>query len=150
MSKSTRVSTKDINSRGFAPHGAMDLVVSDRLNVIEAEGPFNVELVTAGDTAQEKVDAELQAKGKWATMLIFRKSAMASFEVLTEIENILKRRIANGIHPVGVAIVMNSGVEGASIMRPYYVKAYTNAGLLARGFEEEKAAQEWLTTLIDS
>jgi hypothetical protein len=149
MSKSTRVSTIDISTKGFAPHGTMNLVVSDRINVIEAKGPFNVELVTVGDVAQEKVDAELQSKGKWATMLIFLENAMASLEVLVEIENILKRRNAKGIHPVGVAIVMKSDVEGASIMASHYLTAYSNAGLLARHFQEEQAAMDWLSTLID-
>ena len=57
-----KVSTKDIRTKGFAPHGSMELAVLDRLNVIEAKGPFNLELVKAGDVVQEKLDADLQAK----------------------------------------------------------------------------------------
>jgi len=148
MAKSKRVSTKDIPSRNFAPHGAMELVVHDRLNMIEAEGPFNLQLVTAGDAAQEKLDAELQSKGRWGTLLIFRKSALASFEVIAEIESILKRRKAKGICPQAVAIVLGPEVEGASLMAPHYLKAYTNAGILTQVFDREDAATQWLSTQI--
>jgi hypothetical protein len=139
-----KVSTRDISTKGFAPHGAMELVVLDRLNVIEAIGPFNLELVKAGDVAQEKLDAELQAKGRWATLLIFRQSALVSFEALAEIENILKRRKQKGICPAAVALVLGPEVEAAMMMSAHYLKAYTNAGIHAKLFEDRALAQEWL------
>jgi hypothetical protein len=148
MTGPKRISTREINAKGFAPHGSMELAVADRLNMIEATGPFNIQLVTAGDQAQEKLDAELQEKGRWATLLVFRESAMASFEVFTEIENILKRRLAKGIRSEAVAIVLHPGVEGATLMAPFYLKAYTNAGLNARVFEDEQIARDWLLQLL--
>jgi hypothetical protein len=148
MDKSNTASTKDIHTTGFAPHGTMQLVIQDRLNVIEAEGPFNLELVIAGDAAQELLDTQLQAKGHWGTILIFRKNALASFEVLAEIESILKRRKEKGIFPAGVAIVMSPEVEGASLMSAFYLRAYTNAGILTRVFENQNAAQDWLLPIV--
>ncbi len=150
MTGPKRISTREINAKGFAPHGSMVLAVADRLNVIEATGPFNIQLVTAGDQVQEKLDAELQAKGQWATLLVFRQSAMASFEVFAEIENILKRRLTKGIQPLAVAIVLHPSVEGATLMAPFYLKAYTNAGLNTRVFEDEPTAREWLLQLLGS
>jgi hypothetical protein len=128
----------------------MELLISNGLNVIEAEGPFNLELVIAGDAAQEKIDAELQAKGRWGTILIFRKSALASFEAVAQIEEILKRRKARGIVPVAVAIVVGSEVEGGALMSPYYLKAYTNAGIAAQLFETREMAEPWLLKMISS
>ena len=148
MKKPTSASTRDIQTIGFAPHGTMQLVIQDRLNVIEAEGPFNLELVRAGDAAQEQLDAQLQAKGRWGTILIFKTSALASFEVLEEIETILKRRNDKGICPTGVAIVLSPDVEGASLMSAFYLKAYTNAGIVTRVFDSREAAQDWLLPIV--
>ena len=139
-----KVSTKDIRTKGFAPHGSMELAVLDRLNVIEAKGPFNLELVKAGDVVQEKLDADLQAKGRWGTLLIFTESVLISFEALAEVEHILKLRIAKGICPQAVALVMGPDVEGALMLSSRYLKAYTNAGINARLFEQRAAAQDWL------
>jgi hypothetical protein len=150
MSSRKYVSTHEIETTGFAPHGTMGLVVIERLNVIEAQGPFNIELVKAGDWAQEKVDAELQAQGRWGTLLIFRQSALTSLDALDEIENILKRRKARGICPAGVAIVLGPEVEGTQLMSAFYLKAYTNAGVLAQVFEDRETAQAWLLAQINS
>jgi hypothetical protein len=150
MTGPKRISTREINAKGFAPHGSMELAVADRLNVIEATGPFNIQLVTAGDEAQEKLDSELQANGRWATLLVFRHSAMASFEVFAEIEKILKRRLAKGIRPQAVAIVLHPSVEGATLMAPFYLRAYANASLNARLFEDEQTARNWLMQLLGS
>ena len=148
MSNTHRASTKDVLLKGFIPHGSMDLQVSGQLNVIEARGPFNIELVTAGDMAQEQVDAALQAKGRWATMLVFRDNAMASLEVLAEVEAIVKRRVAKGLCPAGVALVLGPEVEGAALMGPYYRKAYTNAGILTQVFATPEDGQAWLQALL--
>lgn len=150
MSNPDRASTKDVPLKGFTPHGSMELQVSGQLNVIEARGPFNIELVRAGDLAQEQVDAQLQAKGRWATMLVFRDNAMASFEVLAEVEAIVKRRVAKGLCPAGVALVLGPEVEGAALMGPYYRKAYTNAGILTQLFATPEAGQAWLHGLLQT
>lgn len=148
MSNKSRASTKEIPVKGFNPHGSMELEVSGQLNVMEAIGPFNVQLVLAGDVAQQKLDAELQQKGRWATMLIFRESALASFEVLTEIEGIVRRRMSQGLCPVGVALVLGNDVEGATLMRPLYLKAYVNAGVLTRVFDNVEDGKAWLQSLL--
>ena len=62
----------------------MDVQVSGRLNILEARGPFNKELVIAGDAVQEALDAVLNAQGRWGTVLVFKENALASPEAVAE------------------------------------------------------------------
>ena len=148
MPKLRRASTKDLKTGTFRPHGSMELHVSDQMNVIEARGPFNRELVIAGDTAQERVDSALQNEKRWGTVLVFKESALAPPDALDEISRILKKRIARGIRPVGVAFVFGNDVEGARLMQPLYLKAYASAGILGKAFDNLKDAQDWLRSVI--
>lgn len=56
MPKTPRSSTHGLTVGKFPPHGSMDIQFVDRLNVLEAHGPFNLELVRAVNIAQEKID----------------------------------------------------------------------------------------------
>jgi len=122
----------------------MDLHIEGQFNVIVARGPFNRELVIAGDKAQEELDSGLQASGRWGTMLVFKDSALATLEALEEITSILKARVARGIKPVAVAIVLGQDVEGARLMQAHYVNAYANADINVRAFDSEESAVSWL------
>ena len=52
MKQSKRSTTAEIKGGGFKSHGRMELEASGRLNILEATGPFNLELVVAADAAQ--------------------------------------------------------------------------------------------------
>lgn len=147
MATKNHSTTTTIPVKGFAPHGTMDLRVQEQLNVMEARGPFNLQLVLAAEQAQEQVDAALRDQAQWATLLLFRESALATFDALAEIEAIVRRRLAQGLCPLGVALVLEPAVEGASLMGPLYLKAYVNAGVNARLFAHEDAARAWLAGL---
>lgn len=149
MKKSTRSDTTQHATGGFKPHGYMQLEQSGKLNVLEATGPFNKELVIAADAAQEALYAELVKKGRWGTILIFRENALTSLDAVEEITHILKKRAAQGYAPVAVALVFGAGVEGGDLMRPYYLNAYANAGIVGRCFSDELAAKEWVSDVIN-
>lgn len=149
MKRSTRSDTTQHAVGGFKPHGYMQLELSGQLNVLEATGPFNKELVIAADVAQEGLYAELANKGRWGTILIFRENALTSLDALEEITHALKRRAAQGYAPVAVALVFGAGVEGGVLMQPYYLNAYKNAGIQGRCFTDELAAKEWVSSVIN-
>lgn len=149
MPTSERLSAKDFTSGPFAPHGAMDIQVAGRLNVLEAKGPFNLELVVAGDVAQERLDAVLNARGRWGTVLVLKENALASPEAIAEIANILQRRVQRGIRPVAFALVVGPEVEGGALMQSHYLAAYASAGIPGRAFTALEPAKLWVTQVID-
>lgn len=69
MPVSKRATTDGIHKGLFKPHGRMQLEQSGQLNILEAHGPFNLELVIAADKAQEDLYATLVGKGRWGTVL---------------------------------------------------------------------------------
>lgn len=137
-----------IKTGPFVAHGRMDLHVTGPLNVIEAYGPFNRELVVAGGIAQEKLDAALQCMERWGTILVFKLSALASQEALEEITRNLKRRIERGLVPAAVGLVFSADVEGGALMTPLFLKAYANAGLRVQAFSSLVEAEEWVQNAI--
>ena len=126
----------------------MQLEQSGQLNILEAHGPFNLELVIAADKAQEDLYATLVGKGRWGTVLIFRENAMASPDALAEITKILLRRRSQGFVPVAVAFVFGPRVEGANLMKAHYLNAYKLAGIEGRMFDNEEMAKEWVAHVI--
>jgi len=127
----------------------MDIQVAGRLNVLEAKGPFNLELVVAGDVAQERLDAVLNARGRWGTVLVLKENALASPEAIAEIANILQRRVQRGIRPVAFALVVGPEVEGGALMQSHYLAAYASAGIPGRAFTALEPAKLWVTQVID-
>ena len=149
MPKSKRVHSNDFSKGAFKPHGGMELRRSGQLNILEATGPFNAEMVIAADAAQEALYASMLQKGRWGTVLIFRENALASLEAVAEITAILLRRKEQGYVPVAVALAISPTVQGGLFMQPLYLKAYWNAGIEARAFDSVQAASTWVASVID-
>jgi hypothetical protein len=149
MQKPKRTSAGQYARGAFKPHGSMQLEQSGFLNVLEATGPFNKELVVAADAAQENLYESLAQKGRWGTVLIFRESALVSLEALAEISAILKRRKTQGYAPVAVALVFGPEVEGGALIQSHYLKAYQGAGIDGRIFSNEADAKAWMTDVIE-
>jgi len=128
----------------------MQLEQSDRLNILEATGPFNLELVIAADKAQEELYASLRNIGRWGTVLIFRESALASLDALAMISTTLLKRKSQGYVPVAVALVFGQEVEGANLMKAHYLNAYLQAGIECRIFDGEEPAKKWVVSITDA
>nr|WP_326528552.1 hypothetical protein [Rhodoferax sp.] len=126
----------------------MDVQVSGRLNILEARGPFNKELVIAGDAVQEALDAVLNAQGRWGTVLVFKENALASPEAVAEIASIVKRRVDKGIRPVAIGLVVTPDVEGGAIMQSHYLAAYAKAGIPGKVFPDVEKAKLWVVQAI--
>jgi hypothetical protein len=126
----------------------MQLEQSDRLNILEATGPFNLELVIAADMAQKELYASLISMGRWGTVLIFRESAMTSLDAVAKISTTLLKRKSQGYVPVAVALVFGPEVEGANLMKAHYLNAYMQAGIECRIFDNEELAKKWVVSVI--
>ena len=137
-------SSREVSTGVFAAHGFMEVSVSDTLNVMEAHGPFNKELVLAADRAQEKVDVHLPTAARWGTVLVFKGSALASPEAMDEIAKIVARRAEQGIRPVAIGLVAGADVEGGALMGPLDLRAYAASGIPGAIFSSLDAARDWV------
>lgn len=141
----TYAKSEEFHSGAFKPHGTMQLNRSGPLNILEAVGPFNLELVIAADRAQGQLYAALVEYERWGTILIFKKNALTSLEAIAEITSILVKRKKQGYVPVAVALVFSADVEGANLMKSHYLNAYLRAGIQGRIFDNEYKAMEWIS-----
>lgn len=144
MPRRPRHNTDQVEEGTFRVHGFMEVSVDERLNIMEAYGPFNKELVLAADRAQEQIDPHLPGAQRWGSILVFRGSALATPEAMATIAEIVARRCAQGIRPTAIGFVLGQGVEGAGIMGEHYLRAYARSGIPGAVFSDMEAAQQWV------
>ena len=144
MPRRPRHNTEQVEGGAFRAHGFMEVSVDAQLNIMEARGPFNKELVLAGDQAQEQIDPHLPRAQRWGSILVFKGSALATPDAIAAIADIVARRCAQGIRPVAIALVMAADVEGASLMAPHYLQAYARSGIPGAVFADVQAATDWV------
>lgn len=143
-----RHNTRQIEGGAFRAHGFMEVSVDAQLNLMEAHGPFNKELVLAADHAQEQIDPHLHGAQRWGSILVFKGSALATPDAIMAIGDIVARRCAQGICPVAIALVMAADVEGASLMAPHYLQAYARSSIPGAVFSELQVATDWLRSQL--
>jgi len=150
MTDSKRTTTDNVHIGVFKPHGRMQVEQTGQMKILEATGPFNIELVIAADVAQDDIYKSLNKLERWGTVLIFRKSALASPDALAEITRILTRRKEEGFLPVAVALVIGVDVEGVNVMTPHFLNVYQKAGINGRAFTSVDEAKQWMTSVINA
>lgn len=139
-----RHNTDQVEGGAFRAHGFMEVSVDAQLNIMEAHGPFNKELVLAADQAQEQIDPHLPSAQRWGSILVFKGSALATPDAMEEIASTIARRCAQGIRPVAIGFVLAAEVEGAGIMGDHYVRAYSRSGIPGAVFADMDAARQWV------
>lgn len=144
MPRRPRHNTNQVEGGTFRAHGFMEVSVDAQLNVMEAHGPFNKELVLAANQAQAQIDPHLPGAQRWGSILVFRGSALATPDAMEEIARIVASRCAQGIRPVAIGFVLGRDVEGVGIMGEHYVRAYARSGIPGAVFADVEAARQWV------
>ena len=144
MTKRNRSTTDDINPRSFRPHGRVTFTVDGDVLICDALGPFNKELIDAIEAIEIKLIEELQINGKWGEIIIISGSALASADALAAFAAYLKTLVSNKLISSVSTLVINDSVEGAAIMTPHLVQAYSDAGSKLTVFETVNEAKVWV------
>jgi len=129
---------------GFRPHGAVEFWAEGSVIRILAEGPFNREAVQAVGLAMRDLFASMPSAGRFADLLEFRNSLLASPDALEAFADFLKAMSAAKTAPVAVAYVVGPQVEGRSLMLPIFAKLYAEHGREFEAFETQAEAEHWL------
>lgn len=139
-----RLSTDDIHTTGFRPHGRVVVWSETGLVYYEATGPFNREVVDRLAIAQRDFLKEHTPAVPWGSIGIMRVSALMSEDALARYQELMSSPKPAPMVPVATAFVMGEDVEGRRLMAPLYARVY---GAIARPFavfDTLPAAQAWV------
>lgn len=142
-------STTSFSPQSFKPHGTIESRIDGRLFVQEATGPFNKEILLAMDSVHTNARALLASQGPWGALFVFKKSALASPEMLEGLKKYLSIQVAGKNASVATALVLSPRVEGASLMAQHYLRAWRSAGILCESFEDYDEAHRWVTLQLN-
>lgn len=147
MTKTT-YSTDEVGAGTFRPHGRVEYEVRGNVLWTRAIGPFNVELANSMEELVRVIFPEMAQKGTWVNLCVFEHSALCSNDVLAHLCTLGKRVVDAGLAPSGLAFVLPSDVEGASLMGPLYNSCMVAAGLRFEWFSTVELASNWASSLL--
>lgn len=111
---------------------------------LDADGPFNKEVVIALGTTWRSLFAELPRRGAFASITVVRHSVLISQEVLDALGDFLRANTEAGQDAGAVAFVVAPDVEGRSLMLPMFAETYAAAGRRFAAFATEAEAEAWV------
>lgn len=129
---------------GFRPHGRVEFWAEGSVVRIEAEGPFNREAVQAVGLAMRDLFATMPPGQRFADVLEFRGSLLASPDALAAFADFLRAMSVAKTAPVAVAYVVGAEVEGRSLMLPIFAQLYAEHGRQFAAFLTHEEAGAWL------
>jgi len=131
-------------SSGFRPHGRIEFWAEGSVIRIQAEGPFNREAVQAVGLAMRELFSAMPPGPRFADMLEFRGSLLASPDALAAFGDFLRAMSVAKTAPIAVAFVVGPEVEARSLMLPIFTKLYAEHGREFAAFETADEAEDWL------
>jgi hypothetical protein len=146
--KLIKVSTKEVATTGFAPHGVIEIFMEGDVLHYECTGPFNREAFDAMAVAQMAFLVNLKHPGPWASIAISRESVMASLDGIERYAELMKTKLPPELTAVATAFVMGPDVEGGAIMGPYFTKIYAEIGRPFKIFSTLSAAMQWAQAMV--
>jgi hypothetical protein len=147
MADSNSNSTEQFEASRFKPHGRVEYVAEANWLYATAIGPFNEELMDALAAMANVWFPTMAAKGAWAHIVTFEKSAMCAPVVLARLSQAMRELVQLGVEPVVTAFVLPPSVEGALLMGPLYAQAFDKAGARFAYFPSFEAARAWAASV---
>lgn len=126
--------------RGFKAHGEFKIQIDGRIVVIEAEGPFNIELTQSfGPVAAEFT--ERMRGAPWGVLVI----ADGDFLLTPEAEEAMREaeaRYEDGGRRVTAFVI--GGAPWSQIVRSQWQRVYANNARQPQFFDDLSSARDWL------
>lgn len=107
----------------FTPHGSFRLHRDGQLIVVEAAGPWNLELIQRYAAEVLPVVHEIARDGPWAAVVLVKDSVLFTNEAAEALRE-AGFRTAKGAGRVAVAYVIPPEVEGASLAPTFIRRIY--------------------------
>ncbi len=111
----------------FPAHGQVQVHVDGRVLRSDFIGPWNVELVALWGSIAWPLTKQLDASGWYAGVVTVKKSMICTNEALVALEQGVKTTFRRFRCAANV-IVVEPGVEGRELMKPFFVKMHEGVG----------------------
>jgi hypothetical protein len=128
----------------FKPHGSIHVQIIGPLIKALAIGPFNKELVYVMIESHTGLWEKMKHFPRWGYLTLFSQSALTNNETIQAIIDYNLDLFEQGKTPNFLAYVIDDKVEGASLMRQTYTKAYTALPYPFRCFDNVPEAEAWV------
>ena len=147
--RASAVSTDEVDPSRFRPHGRVEFVRRENVLICYATGPFNAELIEAVSKVETGLIVELIQQGKWGDVIVLKESALASPDTVDAFAANVKRLVGLGVMSSATALVLTPEVEGAQLMAPHYIRAYSNVGLELHVCDSLEQGWNWVKARLE-
>jgi hypothetical protein len=151
----SKFSTRQAKPMRFRAHGQIELeATQDNIVLYHSTGPFNVETFKALEDVEQSLIKKIafikdEAQPRWAEVIIFEKSCLATPDSLEYLCEYLKRIVATGRVPIASAYVIRPEIEGSAIMGMHFKSCHENAGLRNIAiFDAVEPANAWIKSIL--
>ena len=141
--------THQFRTTAFSPHGDVALWYENHIAYFEAIGPFNVERVESLAVLQAEFIRQINPQGPWASIAVFKVSAVMSPDCLTRYEDLTSDHQRIGFAPVATAFVMAPEVDGHSLMAPLFARVFERIGRPFMVVSNVDDARSWVLGRVD-
>ena len=146
--KSPVLRTSQFHTTAFSPHGEIALWFEDQIVYYEVTGPLNTEVIECLAIAQMEFLKQLEPRGPWGSMAIFKHSAMVGPQGLARYEAMMSTPKPAGKTPVATAFIVGPDVEGHRLMPPLFAKIYARIERPFRTVDTVEEGRAWLLQRI--
>ena len=125
-------------------HGHYQLNFEDNILYVEAQGPFNKEVLANYHHDIEKLITKIKAKNKdlkWALLAIFHGNSILTPEAESALINTAKYRAQHGM--IASANIFKNSIH-ADLQQTQFARIYQEAKVRSHFFSDEKSAKNWL------
>ncbi len=150
IDKPLKITTEQVATTGFRPHGIIELVMDGDLLHYGCTGPFNKELLECMAVAQMTFLKAMKHPGPWASIATFLGSVMSSPEGIQRYAELMQTPHPPELTPVATAFFIGPEVEGGSIMIPHFARIYAEIGRPFKAFKTMAEAQSWALSMIEA
>lgn len=132
----------------FTPHGEFKLHREGQVIVIEAAGPWNVELIRNYARDVAPVTREIAADGPWGAVVEVTRSILFTVDAAQALRE-AGFRTAKTAGRIAVAYVVPPEVEGACLAPAILKRIYDGLNPWAV-FTDRRAAMDWMHAQIEA
>ncbi len=127
----------------FSEHGSYSIKIKDHILIIDAKGPFNIELVTHYHIElNASIELLAQSNQPWSQIVILHEESLFTPEAEQKLIDSNRWRKTKGLSYCALVLV---NPVGSKLITSQMTHIYRDAGIQMRIFDQIMTAKEWLT-----
>ena len=128
----------------LSTHGSYRLSFENNILYVEAEGPFNAEILQEYYRDMKKIVEENKSK-RWAALVTYHGNGIFTPDAEYALIEVTKYRAKNGM--IANASVLKESIH-ADLQQTQLARIYQTAKVRSHFFSDEHSAKNWLTKFL--